>query len=52
MVRGCLLDHHLDGVDPQGQLLALGDGVGDPATAVGELRVEVDPAARLGLDHQ
>ncbi len=34
-----LLDNHFDGVDPHGQFLAFGDGVGHSATVVGHLGV-------------
>lgn len=34
-----LLDDHFDGIDPQCQLSGFGDGVGHPATAVGDLGV-------------
>lgn len=52
IVRCFLLDHHLNWIDPEAQLFALGYGVRDSATAVGHLCVKVHPVAGLRLCHQ
>lgn len=44
-------DHHLDGVDADAQAPLLGDHVGNPATAVADLRVKVHPLPRRWLGH-
>lgn len=44
-------DHHLDGVDANAQAPLLGDHVGNPATAVADLRVKVHPLPRRWLGH-
>lgn len=44
-------DHHLDGVDADAQAPLLGDLVGNPATAVADLRVKVHPLPRRWLGH-
>lgn len=52
MFHGRLLDHHFNWIHSKAELLALGYGVCDSATAVGHVRVKVHPAAGLGLFHQ
>lgn len=44
-------DHHLHGVHTDAQAPVLGDDVGNPATAVADLRVKVNPLSGRRLGH-